>query len=118
MILNKDTMSSLTENYKDKTTEIGGFVKKNGEVVVCENVHPNPIDNVAFSIGDLKRLEQDDVLATFHTHLGGKNLSHEDYLAFRNWCEIYHLIIGADGVRCYKVNERGNVVVEDLQIAD
>lgn len=56
------------------------------------------------SFEDLDRLDEADTLATFHTHPGqSANLSYEDYESFMGYPYLTHYIIGADGIKSYRV---------------
>lgn len=56
------------------------------------------------SFEDQDRLDDSDVIGTFHTHPNGSsNLSYEDYESFISYPNLVHYIIGEDGVRSYKV---------------
>jgi proteasome lid subunit RPN8/RPN11 len=70
-----------------------------------------------FSCDDLDKLDDENVVATFHTHPNkSSNLSKEDYDAFVNWEKLLHFIIGKDKISCYKVSERGTVIVENKDV--
>lgn len=119
MIFRKEILENLKEKYSDNGIERGGYIKSNGEVVEVENVHPNKVEGFAFSTDDLDKLENEDVIATFHTHPNGKpNLTKEDSVAFRNWSEFLHFIVGKDEIMCYKVTERDTIVVEDVDVSE
>lgn len=94
--------------------ERGGFITKDGFVIEVENAHLDKENFFMFSCDDLDKLDDEDVIATFHTHPGkSSNLSKEDYDAFVNWEKLLHFIIGKDKISCYKVSERGTVIVEN-----
>lgn len=108
-------IDKLKEFYSDEGIERGGYILRDGTIVEVENVHPNKVEGFAFSVNDLDKLENEDVIATFHTHPNGKaNLTREDSIAFRNWSEFLHFIVGKDGIMCYKVTERDTIVIEDI----
>jgi len=108
---------NLREFYSESGNERGGFITADGSVIEVENVHPNKDDYFMFSCEDLDKLEDDNVVATFHTHPNkSANLSKEDYDAFVNWEKLLHFIVGKDKISCYKVSERGTVVVEDCDV--
>lgn len=113
--MKKEVLEELKTKYSDEGIERGGYIKSNGEVVEVENVHPNKIEGFAFSCDDLDMLENEDVIATFHTHPNGvSNLTKEDSVAFRNWSDFLHFIIGKDGIMCYRVTDRDTIVVEEV----
>ena len=45
------------------------------------------------------------------------NLSKEDYDSFVNWDYLYHFIVGKDKISCYKVSNRGTVVIEGIDVS-
>lgn len=56
------------------------------------------------SFDDQDRLDEEDVVGTFHTHPNASaNLSFEDYESFMGYPRLAHYIIGKDGVKKYKV---------------
>jgi len=104
----------LREYYSESGNERGGFITKDGIIVEVENIHQNKEDYFMFSCDDLDKLDDENVLATFHTHPNkSANLSKEDYDAFVNWEKLLHFIVGKDKISCYKVSERGTVIVEN-----
>jgi proteasome lid subunit RPN8/RPN11 len=116
MILEKSIVENLTSIYSNEGIERGGFLTKN-ELIEVENDHPNKIEGFSFKIEDLERLEDEEVVATFHTHPNGKsNLSKEDCVAFKNWSNLLHFIVGKDGISCYKVTDRNTIVIEDIDV--
>lgn len=116
MILAKDIADKLKSLYSEEGVERGGFITDK-ELFEVENEHVNPLEGFCFSFDDLDRLEQEDVIATFHTHPNGpSNLSKEDCVAFKNWSNLLHFIVGKDGIMCYKVTERNTIVIEDVDV--
>lgn len=108
---------NLRDFYSESGNERGGFITKDGFVIEVKNSHPNKEDYFMFSCEDLDKLDNDNVIATFHTHPNkSANLSKEDYDAFVNWEKLLHFIIGKDKINCYKVSDRGTVVVEDCDV--
>jgi proteasome lid subunit RPN8/RPN11 len=115
MKVNKDTINRLREICDESEEEKGGYITEDGFVHEVKNVHPQKDNNFMFSCEDLEKLEEENVLATFHTHPNKtSNLSKEDYDAFVNWEKLLHFIIGKDTISCYKVSERGTVVIEPI----
>ena len=105
----------LRNFYAESGKERGGFITKDGMVVEVENVHSDKENFFMFSCDDLNKLEDEDVVATFHTHPGkSSNLSTDDYDSFVNWENLLHFIIGKDKITCYKVSERGTVIIEPI----
>lgn len=101
--------------YSNSGKERGGYVTSDS-VVECENSSED--DN--FYIPDyntLDKMSEEDVVATFHTHPSkSANLSKEDFSSFQNWGHLLHFIVGNNGVMCYKVNNKGNVVIEEVDV--
>lgn len=105
-------LEELKKFYSDdpNTPELGGFVLESGLVVHRPNSSPDPLGSFCLAPDDLIKYEEFAV-ATWHTHPGGgSNLSGDDYIAFKNWPIFQHYIVGKDGIRCYYVDERGNVI--------
>lgn len=115
MELEKKILKRLRSLYKDDGCEIGGYIK-NGEVVVCENDSPNPVENFSFKIEDLEKInDEEGVVALFHTHPNGTAaMTKQDFKAFVNYPSFFHLIVGKDDLLCYKVTERETVIIEDI----
>lgn len=112
MLLTEKQYQDLAAKYSDTGDERGGYITSTGLIVECENINPNKEENFSLSCDDLEKLENDDVIATFHTHPGkSPNLSKDDYNSFLNWENLLHFIVGKDKINCYKVTERGTVVL-------
>lgn len=100
----------LVKFYSNDGPERGGFVLGDGFVVERPNASPDPQGSFCLSAEDLIKHEAFAV-ATWHTHPGASaNLSGDDYIAFRNWSNLKHYIIGNNGVRCYAVDDGGRVL--------
>lgn len=114
MILEERLKRQILSLYNDEGIERGGFVTADC-VVECENEHVNKLENFRFKCEDLDRLEEENALALFHTHPNGtSSMSKEDYYAFINWPHFLHLIVGKDGISCYKVTEKETVIMEEI----
>lgn len=100
----------LKRFYSEKPVERGGFIL-NGEIIECENDHPDKTQNFSVSCEDLEKYENAE--ASWHTHPNGsKNLSRADFQAFQNWPQMRHYIVGKDGVFCYVIDgETGATLV-------
>lgn len=110
MNLTNELLKSLKELYSDDGEERGGYINKKGEFIEVVNNHETPMSNFMFGFEDLDILAEDGI-ATVHTHPNGtSNLSKDDYDSFLNWWELEHIIVGNDGVSCYKVTDGGSVV--------
>lgn len=84
-----------------------GFIRANGEIVEVENIAREPTTSFAVSARDLLRFEDEDVVATWHTHpAAGSNLSSDDVAGFMAWPKLKHYVVGTDGVRCYVVKNK------------
>ena len=70
----------------------------------CKNIYEDPTKGFEMSFEDMDRLDDPDVIGTFHTHPGqGANLSQEDYESFLDYPALTHYIVGKDGIRTYKI---------------
>ena len=115
MNLTTELLRRLREICDKSDEERGGYITKDLVVYEVDNVHSDKDNNFMFSCEDLEKLENEEVIATFHTHpKKTSNLSKEDYDAFVNWEKLLHFIIGQDKISCYKVSERGTVVIEPI----
>jgi len=105
------------ERFKHLTgdEERCGFIMPDGSLV--------EVPNVATERQSSFRMEPADVISheekawgTFHTHPNStSNLSGEDYIAFTNYPDLKHIIIGDDGISCYSVAQSGVVVKDEAQ---
>lgn len=118
MELPKKTMETLQALYKDEGFEIGGYITPDNAVIVCENDSPNPVENFAFKMEDLEKInDEENVVALFHTHPNGTGvMSKQDFKAFLNYPQFFHLIVGKSEVLCYKITERETAIIEDIVI--
>jgi len=102
-------LDELLKKYSDEGHERIGFVLSDGHVVELSNSHDDPEFGAKFSSSDLYRYMfsgEFNVQATWHTHPSlSKNLTGDDYIAFRNYPELDHYIIGKDGVQKYVVED-------------
>lgn len=116
MRLNKEVIEKLKKIQKSSIEEVGGYITNDDKVIKCENIHQDKSNNFMFSCEDLDKLENESTIATFHTHINkSANLSKEDYNAFLNWEKLLHFIVGEDKINCYKVSERGTIVIEPIE---
>lgn len=96
--------------------ELCGFILKDGTVVHCANIAPDP--TLGYEMDPIEVLQYlDDAAATWHTHPDtDPNLSGEDYSGFLSWPDMEHVIIGLrngrPAVMRYKI-EHGLVVTCD-----
>lgn len=118
MRLTKMLLKQLQDKYRDEGNERGGYITSENIAFEVNNIHPQADNNFMFSCEDLDKLDSNDVIATFHTHPNKtSNLSKEDYDSFVNWEKLLHFIIGKDKISCYKVSDRGTVVIEPIEEA-
>lgn len=114
MFLSNKDRETLESMYVESGIERGGYINSSG-VVECKNVHVNPVENFELDFDDLDKMCAKDCFATWHVHVNGtSNLTTMDYRSFQNYPEHYHFVVGKDGLSCYKVNERGVVVIEEI----
>lgn len=116
MDLTSRVLEQLHRICNESEDEKGGYITKDLVIHEVDNIHPKKNNNFMFSCEDLEKLDRDDVIATFHTHpQKNSNLSKEDYDAFVNWEKLLHFIVGQDKITCYKVSEKGTVVIEPIR---
>lgn len=119
MNLSKAICDKLRNFYNESGEERGGYITFEGNVFEVTNIHKDKDNYFMFSCEDLDKLSDEKVMATFHTHPDkSSNLSKEDYDAFVNWEKLLHFIIGKDKISCYKVSERGTVIIEPIVETD
>lgn len=89
---------------KTDTVERCGLILNDGTVITTANVHENPENGFAIPVRELAKHEA-NLYGSWHTHVDGKSsvLSSEDYAGFSQWPDLTHFIVGADGVRAYRV---------------
>jgi len=103
-------VSKLLKKY-DPTHELEkcGLVIGN-KLVESSNCHSEPTKGFVIPAEFMLKYE-DTATGTWHTHPNDKaNLSHEDYAGFSQWPDLFHYIIGIDGVRCFKLQD--DLIVE------
>lgn len=107
----KRLRTELLRLYSDKGEERCGFILPN-KIIEVKNIAPEPEEGFMIDPSDIvKYVEQQDAFASWHTHPNyGSNLSGEDYRTFKAYNNLYHFIVGKDGVRCFAVE--GQAVVE------
>jgi len=100
--------------YKPTGSERIGFVTKANEIVEVPNVSPNPDEGFMVAPKDIILYSEiNPSYATWHTHPGASsNLSNEDFVTFKLWKDYVHFIIGNDGVRAYKYDEKRKTIME------
>lgn len=100
----------MLKYYSNEGPERCGFILKTGKVIEVDNVSENKNNSFAVLADDIFLIE-DSIAASWHTHPGSSsNLSGEDLVAFQNYPDWKHLIVGLDGISCYSVTEAGSVV--------
>ena len=86
-----------------------GFILKNSEIVEVQNICDTPTEGFIVRAEDIIE-HQDNVTGFWHTHPGATfNLSVDDHLAFLNYPDWDHYIIGENGIRRYTV-ENGAII--------
>lgn len=117
MKLAKKQKNEILSLYKDDGIERGGFLLPDG-LVECENDSSNKVENFRFSCDSLDKIDEleDKIVAFVHSHPNGTSaMSKQDFYAFINWPQFFHLIVGKNGVSCYKVTEKETVIMEDIE---
>lgn len=80
-------------------------------MIKLTNVAKDPNNEFEFSETDLALLDEEHVIATFHTHPGrDANLSLADYMVFKNYPRLKHYICGKEGYKCFVT--QGGILVE------
>lgn len=99
---------------KSDTEERCGLILKDGTILDCANIHPEPAR--AFMVDPRDLIANEDELAgTWHTHPGqGSALSQDDYVGFSQWPELTHCIVGTDGVSAYRCVDG---IVQEVDLA-
>lgn len=88
---------------------VGFLLPPKGKVVEVENICSDPENGFEVSAEDLVKYGE-TALASWHTHPGASsNLSADDFVAFLNYPNMKHYVVGMDGVKCYVV-ENGKVI--------
>lgn len=103
-------MSELISKVYSFDQENCGFILNTGEIVVLQNLHPDPVNNFAISDEDILNYGLENILAFWHSHLNNDtNLSTNDYKAFLNFPDHYHIIFCYTDFTVYTV--RNNLVI-------
>lgn len=100
--------------YNPTGPERCGFVLPGDEIHEVPNICPQPL--YAFLVATKHIREYVEGLkaeASWHTHPDRTSLmSPDDSVMFRAYPDMYHFVIGNDGVRCYQLNKERKVVLE------
>lgn len=104
----------LASLYTPNGAERVGFITKDNHIVEVKNVAKDPTQGFMISAEDIiEYTEVKGCWASWHTHPNeDSNLSGEDYLTFKAYPKIIHLIVGNDGVRAFMWNEIKKAIVE------
>lgn len=107
------TKLALKEMYKEDGPERGGFVTE-FMIYEVQNICNEPERGFIPSAKDvIDYVEGRNALATWHTHPNDvAELSGEDKLACKVWSNLFHFIVGKDGVRCFKYDKETGSVLE------
>ncbi len=101
----------LLRFYAEAGPERVGFVLEH-QIIEIQNMSQAPESSFMISANDRHQYDS-QIRATWHTHPNQScNLSGEDYESFMDWPEVYHFIIGNDGVKCYVWDDKLNAMVE------
>lgn len=115
-MLHKDKISKVKEAlcslYQPEGDESCGFISNDLEVILVHNAAQDPSSGFLIS-GEALQEHGETSFASWHTHPGqDANLSGDDYIAFKNWPNLIHFIIGSDGVRAFQWDKIKKAVVE------
>lgn len=104
--------------YQPEGAERVGFILKDSKVIECVNI--------ALDSEYVFMIQSQDIflavtqgVASWHTHPGRPSqFSPEDALAFANYPDMVHYILGDDGVSAYKVEDNGDIRKISCEEAD
>lgn len=116
MRLSKKQKNEILSLYRDKGIERGGYLL-NDKLVECNNDALNKVEVFRFDCDSLDEIDEieDKIVALVHSHPNGTSaMSKQDFYAFINWPHFFHLIVGKNGISCYKVTEKETVIMEDI----
>lgn len=97
------TIATLRRLYNPEGRERVGFLMTNGDIVEGKNISNSP--EKSFMLPAELILEcVENAAASWHTHPNGlSEASKADKVAFANYPEIEHYIIGHNDIKCYQV---------------
>lgn len=99
----KVVMLKLQERYADTGAERVGFILKDYTIVEVLNTSNDPENSFSVSGQDIMKYACHEAIGSWHTHPNqASNLSGEDYGNFMKWKDLFHLIIGNDGTKCFR----------------
>lgn len=102
----------LQKFYAPEGDERAGFIMTDGSIVEVRNIAENRQDDFLGYPDDIVKY-CDDAVGSWHTHPGKDgNLSVKDYYNFSAWEDLYHCIVGSDGVRTYRYDTEKKAVME------
>ena len=109
----KSLQTELLNKYSAKGQERVGFLLSKGLKEVT-NIADDPENGFDVDPSDIiEYTSQEDCIATWHTHPDASaNLSGEDFHTFKTWSDLFHLIVGKDGIKCYKYSEEKQTILE------
>ena len=100
--------------YHPEGAERIGFITGDNIVIEVNNISSDPTGGSMVSAIDIiKATEEQAAWATWHTHPDqDSNLSGEDYRMFKVWKYLTHFIVGNDGVKAFKWDEKLQDIIE------
>lgn len=112
-----EAKKQLAKFYAKEGPEHCGFIKTTDhsyEIVEVKNIAQNPAEGFEITAADIiAHTESPGCWATWHTHPACDcNLSGKDYVMFKAWSNLYHFIVGNDGVKCYYFDKDRKAVLE------
>jgi proteasome lid subunit RPN8/RPN11 len=112
-MITKKIKNKLLKYYSDEGKERVGFITKKGNIAEVENICNDPENGFVVSTEDIINYAEDkESIATWHTHPNQScNLSGEDSKMFYQWPDMFHIIIGKDGLNVYTVDSTGTLIV-------
>lgn len=117
MKLSQKQKEQILSLYNDEGIERGGYLLNDG-LVECNNDASNKVEVFRFDCDSLDKIDEEEanILALVHSHPNGTSaMSKQDFYAFINWPQFLHLIVGKNGISCYKVTEKETVIMEDIE---
>lgn len=99
--------------YSQFGDERCGFILENSQLVEVNNISNDKQNGFMISADDIiEHVENQNAVATWHTHPNDiANLSFEDSQFMRDWADLTHYILGSDGIRAYKYDDRTQCLI-------
>lgn len=108
-----DAKIQLENFYSEKGEERCGFITEKG-ISEAKNIAAEPLEGFQIAGEEIiEYVENQSAWATWHTHPSVDcNLSGRDHAMFKMWSNLYHFVIGKDGIKCFKFDTTKKAVLE------